>query len=532
MKTKVDIIIFSTDIYSCNDSNQVFQSVAIKDGKIHDLGTNEYIFERYSSPVVYNGIGKAVYPGFIDGHCHFYGYGINKLRSADLVGTGSFDEILEIMSEHDKAHSPEWLLGRGWDQNDWENQSWPDIKKLDSLFPDKPVILTRIDGHAVFANTAAIEKSGLKPHSRIEGGDILLDENGDFLGVFIDKAGDTLQDMIPEPDAEEKEEALKIAQEDCIAYGLTSVTDAGLNADVIRLIDSLHNSGILKIKINAMLTANNENLEEFAEKGPYITEKLSVRAVKLYADGALGSRGALLSEPYSDDPGNYGILISNPEYYKEICKKAYDNDYQVCTHTIGDSAARIMLNIYGEILKGENDRRWRIEHAQTINPEDIDLFGKYNIIPSIQATHATSDMYWAKDRIGEERIKWAYAFNDLLHQNGWIINGTDFPIEQINPLLTFYASVARKDPDGFPVEGFQMENALNREETLKSMTLWAAKGSFEENRKGSIEIGKDADIVILSDDIMKIDEELIPEVKVVRTIINGEIVYRNPDFEY
>lgn len=532
MKIKVDLIIFSTKIYSADDSNTVYQSIAIKDGKILALGTNEEIFDHYSAPRVYNAIGKAVYPGFIDGHCHFYGYGLNKLRSADLRGTASFDEILQILKKHNEEYNPDWLLGRGWDQNDWKSKTWPDIKELDALFPDKAVILTRIDGHAVFANSAAIEKSGLKPNSEIEGGEILLDKNGNFTGVFIDAAGEILQDMVPEPEVEEVEEALKIAQNDCLELGLTSVVDAGLDNNIIELIDSLQKSGHIIMNINAMLSPTDENLSKFVENGPYTTDKLTVRSVKLYSDGALGSRGALLSEPYSDAPGKYGILIKKPDYYREICKIAYENNYQVCTHSIGDSSAKIMLEIYGEYLKDTNDRRWRIEHSQIINPADIDLFRKYSIIPSIQATHATSDMYWADERIGDERIKWAYAYKDLLAQNGWLINGTDFPIEKIDPLLTFYASVARQDIEGYPEKGFQMENALSREEALRSMTIWAAKGSFEEDKKGSLEVGKNADLVILSDDIMEIESKKIPQVQVVKTILDGKMVYENPAWEY
>jgi predicted amidohydrolase YtcJ len=274
-----------------------------------------------------------------------------------------------------------------------------------------------------------------------------------------------------------------------------------------------------------MLSPTKENFRKFVNNGVVQTDRLTIRSIKLYADGALGSRGAKLLEPYSDDPGNTGLLIHNPDYYREVCAIAYKNGYQVNTHAIGDSANRMMLMIYGESLKGKNDKRWRIEHSQVINKDDFDLFSKFTIVPSVQPTHATSDMYWAEDRLGPERIKGAYAYKKLLNETGWLPLGTDFPIENINPLYTFYAAVARKDLKGYPEDGWQTENALSREEALKGMTIWAAKGSFEENKKGSIEPGKFADFVILDDDIMTIDIDLVPKITILSTWVNGEIVF-------
>lgn len=532
MDKKVNLIVYSTNIYTVDSNNTIAQAMAVRDGKIIAIGSNDDIFDNYTAEEVYNGLNKAVYPGFIDGHCHFYGYGMNLMRSVDLVGTGSYDDILDRLKKHDTAYNPEWIIGRGWDQNDWVDKSWPTREKLDAAFPDKPVVLTRIDGHAALANSAALEIAGITGKSVFEGGDVLKDKMGQATGVLIDKAGDYMEEFIPEPSREDKINALLAAQQNCFAVGLTSVADAGLRLDTIRLIDSLHKAGSLKMKIYAMLTPDTQVLEEFMLNGPMITDKLVVRSVKLYADGALGSRGALLSEPYSDESGNKGLMMKKPEFYRMVCGKALQNGFQVNTHTIGDAGARIMLDIYAEYLKDKNDKRWRIEHAQIIHPEDLDKFAQYSIIPSIQATHATSDMYWADERLGPERIKWAYAFKDLLNQNGWLINGTDFPIENINPLYTFYASVARKDLEGYPEDGFQMENAMSREEALKSMTIWAAMGSFEEDKKGSLEVGKDADFVILDKDIMKIDENEIPDVRVVRTYLNGEEVYHNDEIPY
>ena len=344
-------------------------------------------------------------------------------------------------------------------------------------------------------------------------------------GVLIDNAMGLVSKVIPPPAEEEEIQSLLQAQKNCFEVGLTSVFDAGLDKRTIGLIDSLQMTGKLKIRMYAMLSPTEENFKKYMFQGVYQTDKLTVRSVKLYADGALGSRGAKLLKPYTDDPGKAGLLVSDPEWLKEICQKAFDNGYQVNTHCIGDSANRLMLTIYGSLLKGKNDSRWRIEHAQVVAPPDFDLFGKFNIIPSIQTTHATSDMYWAKDRLGQERVKGAYAYHQLLEENGWLPNGSDFPVEDINPLYGFYAGVARKDLSGYPEEGFQMENALTREEALKAMTIWAAKSGFEENRSGSLERGKFADFVVMKEDLMHCDIDQVPKIKILKTFVQGEEVF-------
>jgi hypothetical protein len=291
------------------------------------------------------------------------------------------------------------------------------------------------------------------------------------------------------------------------------------------LIDSIFQDGILKIHIYAMAEPTEENIHAYVTNGPYHNGRFHICSIKLYADGSLGSRTALLKRPYSDDPSKSGIQVSSPDSIREICEIAIANDYQVNIHCIGDRAVREVLDVYAEYLSIGNDRRWRIEHAQVVDPADLILFKTYSIIPSVQATHATSDMYWAGDRLGPERITWAYAYKELLDQNGWIPNGTDFPIERVSPLLTFYAAVARKDVSGYPANGFQPENSLSREEALKSMTIWAAKANFEEKEYGSLEPGKWADYVILDQDIMEIPIEEVPVVKVLQTWSHGEKVF-------
>jgi predicted amidohydrolase YtcJ len=524
MKEKADFILINGQVYTVDSAFSVKEAFAVADGMFLATGTNEEILAAYESDLVIDVSGKAVFPGLIDGHCHFYGYAMNQYQSFNLKGTRSFDEVLQLLTDYAQNHSFEWIRGRGWDQNDWEVKEFPDNSKLDELFPVNPVVLTRVDGHAVLANSEALKRAGITAKTKVEGGKVLV-KNGKLTGILIDNAVDLLYAAIPGPEKALMEESLKKAQADCFALGLTSVSDAGLDFGTVLLIDSLQQSGRLKMRINAMLSPTLENLGGFVAKGAIRKERLTVNSIKLYADGALGSRGALLIEPYSDDPGNRGLLLSKPDYIRDILKLAYDNGFQVNTHCIGDSANRLILNLYGEFLKGPNDRRWRIEHAQVIHPDDFQLFAKYNIIPSIQSTHCTSDMAWAGARLGPERIKGAYAYKKLLAQNGWIINGTDFPIEEINPMLTFYAAVARMTNDGEPAGGFQMENALSREEALRSITIWAAKGSFEENSKGSIESGKYADFVVLDKDIMTVNVSEIPKVLVLKTYLNGELVY-------
>jgi len=451
------------------------------------------------------------------------GYGAS-LQNADLVGTDSFEEILEILQEHHEKSQGEWILGRGWDQNDWEVKEWPTREKLDELFPDVPVMIRRIDGHAALVNGEAIRRAGLTPSSEIEGGDIVL-KNGELSGILVDNATSLVGRMVPDPGKEEIKQSILIAQANCYAVGLTSVHDAGVGAETIDLIDELNRSGQLGIRIYAMLSPGTKNFEAYMYRGIHKTDHLNVRSVKLFADGALGSRGALMLEPYSDDAGNYGLQVASTEYLEKICRDAYDHGYQVNTHCIGDAANRLMLDIYGAILKEKNDHRWRIEHSQIIHQDDFDKFGLYSIIPSVQTTHGTSDMYWADERVGTERMNGAYAYRQLLMQNGWLPNGSDFPVEQINPLYGFYAAVARKDLEGWPEKGFQKEEALTREEAMKAMTIWAAMSAFEENEKGSLEEGKFADFIVTEEDLMSAPEDKIPHIRIRYTYLGGKLVY-------
>ncbi|MBI9052975.1 MAG: amidohydrolase [Bacteroidales bacterium] len=521
-KVAVDLIVTNAKVYTVDNEFSITESFAVKDGKFVEVGSSDKISSKYISNQSIDLEGKYVYPGFIDAHSHFYGYCMSLLQ-ANLRGTKSFDEILDILQEQDAKYNSEWILGRGWDQNDWDVKEFPTNKKLNELFPNKPVYIRRIDGHAAIANAKALEMAGITSTTKIDGGKVFI-ENSKPTGILIDNAMSLIAEIVPEEEIETSVKALKQGEKNCFAVGLTTVTDAGLYKSQVLTLDSLQKSNALKMRIYAMLEPNEDNLNHFVKKGIYKTDYLNVRSIKLYADGALGSRGAAMIESYSDDPDNNGLIVESTEFYHEMCKLAYENNYQVNTHAIGDSANRLILDIYSEYLKGSNDKRWRIEHSQVVHPKDVERFGKFNIIPSIQSTHCTSDMYWADERLGA-RIKNAYIYKELLAQNGWMPNGTDFPVEKIDPRLTFYASVVRRDLEGYPEEGFQIENALNREETLKSMTIWAAKAAFEENEKGSIESGKFADFIVLEKDIMEEAESDIPSIKILKTFIDGKSVF-------
>ncbi len=520
-KKNVDGIVTNAKVYTVNDTFNTIESFAFSDGKIVATGTSKEILDKFSSSEILNMKGKTVVPGLIDAHCHFYGLGLQQQR-VDLTGTKSFDEVVQRVVAFQKENKLSFVTGRGWDQNDWEVKEFPTKKKLDVLFPSTPVIIRRIDGHALLANQAAIDLSGVTTTTPISGGEMLL-KDGKLTGVFIDNPMELIEAIVPTPSKETKIKALKAAEKINFANGLTTIDDAGLSKETIELIDSLQQSGALKIRIYAMVSVSDENIDHFTKKGIIKTDRLNVRSFKIYADGALGSRGAALKKPYHDKHNHYGAMVTPINKLEEYAQKIAKSSYQMNSHAIGDSANYVMLKTYSDALKGKKNKRWRIEHAQVTDPSDFDYFK--NILPSVQPTHATSDMYWAEDRLGEERVKNAYAYKELLKRYGKIALGTDYPIEQVNPMLTFYAAVARKDLNNFPKDGFQMENALSRVETLKGMTIWAAYANFEEEEKGSIEVGKLADFTILDTDIMQIDEAEIPKTKVLATYINGEKVY-------
>lgn len=519
-----DLIVYNAKVYTVDDQFAITEAFAVKDGKILELGTSEQIRKAYRGAEELDAAGKAVYPGFIDGHSHFLLYG-EGLQQVDLTGTISWKEVLAKLTVFAQKNKDGWIIGNGWDQNDWEEKNFPTNQELNKLFRERPVFLSRIDGHAAIVNDAAIKEAGLKPRTSLTGGEVEM-LNGKLTGILIDNAIDLVAKKIPASSTAHYTKALLDAQRNCFAVGLTSVTDCGLDHQAVDLIDSLQKAGNLKMRMYVMLSDKPANYEYAFKKGMYKTDGLNVRSFKVFADGALGSRGACLLRPYADKHDHRGFLLSDKKHFREVAEKIYSKGFQMCTHAIGDSANREILNVYGEVLKGKNDKRWRIEHAQVISPEDFSRFAQYSVIPSVQSTHATSDMYWAGDRLGADRLKGAYAYQDLLKQNGWLVLGTDFPVEKIDPLNTFYAAVVRKDAKGYPAAGFQIENALSREDALRGMTIWAAKGNFEESEKGSLEPGKFADFVIMDLDLMKVKAEELLKGRVLTTYLNGEKVYQ------
>ena len=518
---QVDLIVYNAEIYTVDENNNKATSFAVKDGKFIYVG-DDTVTSKFSSSNIINAEGLPVYPGFIDSHAHFYNLGFLS-DQVNLKETKSFDDVLDQVIKFDNSNEKSFIIGRGWDQNDWDDKSFPSNRLLNEKFPDKAIVLRRIDGHAYLVNDFALNLAGINNSSTIDGGEFIK-SNGRLTGVLIDNAMRLIDDIIPGPTNEESIKALISAQEIAFENGLTTISEAGISRKQIELIDSLQKTGILKIKIYAMIANNTDDVDYYIEKGPYKTEKLNVRSVKVYADGALGSRGASMIDEYSDRSGYFGIIRTPIDSIKNLAFKLAGTKFQMNTHAIGDNANRIVLNAYRDALFNYRDPRWRIEHAQVINENDIELFNQ-KIIPSVQPTHATSDMYWLYDRIGKKRANLAYAYKELLNRSGVIPFGTDFPVEDISPIMTFYSAVVRKDLDGFPNEGFQMENSINRPDALYAMTIHGAYANFEEDEKGSIEAGKSADFIILDNDLIKSSEVRIPTTNIVATFIDGELVF-------
>ncbi len=519
---QVDLLVINAKAYTVDDEFSIVEAFAVEEGKIVATGTTEEITSEYSAEKTIDAEGRTILPGFIDAHAHFYGFGL-QLQTVDLTGTRSFAEVVSRIVDFQKKNNRDFIIGGGWDQNDWENKEFPVKDTLDILFPDTPVSITRIDGHALLANQAALDAAGITINTPVEGGEIEV-KDGKLTGIIVDIPMGLIDAATPALSRQEQIKALLDAQEVTFSYGLTTVNDAGIDRTVIELIDSLQQAGTLETRIYAMISNTKSNLDYYLDRKPYKTDKLNVRSVKFYGDGALGSRGAALKEPYSDKPGHYGALLSPVSEFKATAARIAESEYQMNTHAIGDSANVMVLKTYDSLLAERPNRRWKVEHSQIIDEEDFKYFSK-NIIPSVQPTHATSDMYWAVDRLGEEREKGAYAFSRLLEEAGILALGTDFPVEKVSPFLTFYAAVARKDVEGYPEGGYMMDQALTREEALRGMTIWAAYSNFEEGEKGSLEAGKFADFIILDKNIMEVPENEIPELKVIETYLGGKKVY-------
>jgi hypothetical protein len=526
-KTEVDFIFYNAKIYTVDSTFSRQDAMAIKDGKVVATGSSNNIFDLFDAPVKTDLKGKTVLPGLYDAHTHFYYYALG-LREVDLVGTRSFDQVIERVLEFSKSNKSSWIKGRGWDQNDWKVKDFPSKDTLDVLFPNQPIILSRIDGHAALANQKALDLAGVHSEMIINGGVFeskIIKGKKVLTGILIDNAVDYVSKLVPEPSPEEKLQTLLEAQKNCFEVGLTSVAEAGLTKSVVEYIDSLQTIGKLTMKMYIMLTPDEKNFNYYLSNGPIFKDKLTVNSFKIYADGALGSRGACLLSPYKDRKNERGFLLSNPDTLKAFAKRIATSKFQMNTHCIGDSANRFILDLYHKVLGTSKDRRWRIEHAQVINEADFDKFTINKIIPSVQPTHATSDMYWVYDRLGTERTANAYAYKKLIDYAGMIAGGSDFPVEGINPFRGIYAAVSRQDLKRIPAHGFEPANKITREQAIKAFTIWAAYAGFEDKFKGSLEQGKAADFIIIDKDIMECSEYDIPYIKVLETFIDGKKVF-------
>lgn len=517
---QVDTLLYNATFYTLDSLQPEASVIAIKDQRIVAVG-QQSLLDRFEANERIDLEGAFAYPGLIDAHCHFYQLGLNESRLS-LLGTQSFEEIVDRIKAFDAQYAPSVLYAWGWDQNDWPIAEFPVNTLLNELFPDRPVVLRRIDGHAYLVNDYALNLAGITVYTEVEGGAILKKANR-LTGVLIDGPMRLIDESLPEMDRDSQVRALLAAQQIAFENGLTTVNDAGLSRSVIELIDSLHQTGDLKMRVYAMISASKDQLDYYLDRGPVKTPRLNVRSFKVYADGALGSRGAALKEPYADDHEHYGAIVTPLEEMQSIAERLAKSDFQMNTHAIGDSANYFVLDLYERVLSNPAKVRWKIEHAQVVDEADFDRFAQ-GIIPSVQPTHATSDMYWAEDRLGAERIKGAYAYQALLQRAKMLALGTDFPVEQVSPLLTFYAAVARQDLSGFPSRGYFAEQALTREQALKGMTTWAAYSNFEEHEKGMLKPGYYADITVLSHDLMRINLSEIPKVAVKSVFLAGERV--------
>lgn len=517
---QVDTVFYNAHFYTVDSLQPQATVVAVKDRRIVAVGEDE-LRSRFAALEEVDLDGAFVYPGFIDAHCHFYQLGLNESRLS-LLGTQSFDEIIERLKAFDAEYHPSVLYAWGWDQNDWPVKEFPTNAQLNELFPDRPVLLRRIDGHAYLVNDYALNLAGITPNTKVSGGAILK-KNQRLTGVLIDEPMGWVDASLPDIDRASQVRALLAAQDIAFENGLTTVNDAGLSRSVIELIDSLQTTGDLKIRVYGMISASPEQLDYYLEKGPIKTPWLNVRSFKVYADGALGSRGAALKKPYSDQSDHYGAVVTPLEEIASIAERLAESEFQMNTHAIGDSANYFVLDLYQRVLSNPMKARWKIEHAQVVDPSDFDRFAD-GIIPSVQPTHATSDMYWAEDRLGPDRIKGAYAYQTLLQKASLLALGTDFPVEQVSPLLTYYAAVARQDLEGYPEGGYFVEEGLTRMQALKGMTTWAAYSNFEEGEKGMIRPGYYADFTILAEDLLEAPLSALPTIPIEGIVIGGDLV--------
>lgn len=527
-----DLIVTGGHIYTVDDSRPAAQAFAVRNGVFTFVGSErEAMALRGTNTRVIDLHGATVLPGLADAHGHISGLG-EFLHDADLVGSLSYEEAISRTVQHaGKVAKGEWVIGRGWDQNRWASKQFPTSDALTRAFPDNPAMLERVDGHALLANARAMEAAGVTAATKDPaGGRIVRDASGNPTGVFVDNAKALIMSAIPRPTPAQMEKMLDAALAECYRWGLVAVHDPGEPRAIIDVMESMARKGAFGLRGYILISDDSADIAHYYTLGPrseLYGGHLWVRAIKLYADGALGSRGAALLSPYSDDPGNSGLLVSTEAHLQDVATSALKHGFQVATHAIGDRGNRNVLDAYEAALKAvpTANHRFRVEHAQIIDPADIPRFAELGVIPSMQASHQTSDMRWAEDRLGPSRIRGAYAWRSLLNTGVIIPNGTDFPVEHVNPLITFHSAVTRADATGWPDGGWFPEQRMTRDEALRSMTIWPAYAGFQEHVMGSITPGKYADFTVLDKDIMTVPDKDILKTQVISTYIGGKSVY-------
>jgi predicted amidohydrolase YtcJ len=532
---RAELIVTNARIYTADDAVPMAEAMAISGGRLTFVGSAvEAMALKGPATTVVDAAGRTIIPGMTDAHAHLFGLGVT-LRQVDLTGTRSYAEVIaRVVAKAATLPKGTPVLGRGWDQNDWSDTRLPTNASLSAATPEHPVVLERVDGHAVLANAVALAKAGIAAATKDpDGGRVLRDAQGAPSGVLVDNAQELIGPATRGADAGNPRDILRSAVREANRWGLTGVHEMGVSPAIVGTYEAAAQAGELTLRSYVLLSGDSASLAWAWSKGPrsgLFDNRLWIRSIKLYGDGALGSRGAALLDPYADDQGNNGLLVMAPDYIRSVSERALRSGWQVATHAIGDRANRLVLDAYESALKAAPtaDHRFRIEHSQIIHHDDIGRFAMLGVIPSMQASHQTSDMYWAGNRLGTERLRGAYAWRSLLATGVIIPNGSDFPVEMVNPLISFHAAIARQDADDFPVGGWYPEQRMTRDEALRSMTIWPARAAFQEQVLGSLTMGKVADFVVLDQDIMRIAPELVLQTRVLQTWVNGAKVYEIP----
>ncbi|MEY3586640.1 MAG: hypothetical protein RLZZ243_1704 [Bacteroidota bacterium] len=517
---KVDLIIHNANIHVMDDAGSVHEAMAIRDGKIIEVGPERQILNKYRSEEEIDALGKDVYPGLTDAHGHLLMYANQKL-GVDLTGAKSMDEVIYRCEKYLAKSSNKFIIGGGWDQSLWGNDSMPNNKKLSAVFKNIPVCLYRVDGHAALVNKFLFDQAKIVA-SNVDGGEV-KQINGVPTGLLLDNAMNFVSKLLPTYPLSQVKTAIAEIQEELFQYGITGTHEAGIDFKHIKLFKSMISSGKLKLELYAMLMNSAENRTFAMKHGPYRFQNLYIRSFKVFADGSLGSRGALLKKPYSDEHQSHGLLLTSVKEMRDVSLFCLKQGYQMNTHGIGDSANSLILDIYKNAFKRNPDHRFRIEHSQVIDPADFVKFSEYAVFPSVQPTHATSDQRWAEKRLGKKRLVGAYAYKTLLRQYGMLAIGTDFPVEPTNPFFTIHAAVQRKNSSNQPLNGFLEQESLSLDEVIRGMTIWAAFSSFQENELGSLEKGKRANFVIFDKPLES--HPTFEQNYAWRTFIRGKMVF-------